>query len=200
MAITYPLTPPSPFNLSRLSFTGVSAVSRNMSPFTMQVQQYNWPGQAWLGSVDCPPMVRADAEAVIAFLLAAQRGTFYFQDYANPTNRGGVTGTLTVATATANSTTLTYANSGGSGSFALGDWIQISTSLYKIIKVDGTTLDLFPVLRSSYAGGTSIIYGKPNDAARAQGVFRLASGSTEWSIDLASIYGVNFSIIEDVAT
>ena len=195
MAITYPLTPPSPFNLSRLSFTGVSAVSRNMSPFTMQVQQYNWPGQAWLGSVDCPPMVRADAEAVIAFLLAAQRGTFYFQDYANPTNRGGVTGTLTVAaTATANSTTLTYANSGGSGSFALGDWIQISTSLYKIIKVDGTTLDLFPVLRSSYAARTPITY------ANAKGVFRLASGSTEWSIDLASIYGVNFSIIEDVAT
>ena len=194
MAITYPLTPPSPFNLSRLSFTGVSAVSRNMSPFTMQVQQYNWSGQAWLGSVDCPPMVRADAEAVIAFLLAAQRGTFYFQDYANPTNRGGVTGTLTVAaTATANSTTLTYANSGGSGSFALGDWIQISTSLYKIIKVDGTTLDLFPVLRSSYAASTPITY------ANAKGVFRLASGSTEWSIDLASIYGVNFSIIEDVA-
>ena len=194
MAIGYPLNPPSPFNLSRLSFTGVSAVSRNTSPFTMQVQQYNWPGQAWLGSVDCPPMVRADAEAVIAFLLAAQRGTFYFQDYANPTNRGGVTGTLTVATATANSTTLTYANSGGSGSFALGDWIQISTSLYKIIKVDGTTLDVFPVLRSSYAASTPITY------ANAKGVFRLASGSTEWSIDLASIYGVNFSIIEDVAT
>jgi hypothetical protein len=197
MAISYPLSPPSPFNLSRLSFTGVSATSRNTSPFTMQTQQYNWPGQAWLGSVDCPPMVRADAEAVIAFLLAAQRGTFYFQDYANPTNRGGVTGTLTVATATANSTTLTY--TGGSGSFALGDWIQISTSLYKIIKVDVTTLDVFPVLRSSYAASTPIIYGKPNDAARAQGVFRLASGSTEWSIDLASIYGMNFSIIEDVA-
>jgi len=194
MAISYPLSPPSPFNLSRLSLTGVSAVSRNTSPFTMQIQQYNWPGQAWLGSVDCPPMVRADAEAVIAFLLAAQRGTFYFQDYANPTNRGGVTGTLTVATATANSTTLTYTNTGGSGSFALGDWIQISTSLYKIIKVSGATLDVFPVLRSSYAASTPITY------ANAQGVFRLASGSTEWSIDLASIYGVNFSIIEDVAS
>jgi len=194
MAIFYPLSPPSPFNLSRLSLTGVSAVSRNTSPFTMQTQQYNWPGQAWLGSVDCPPMVRADAEAVIAFLLAAQRGTFYFQDYANPTNRGGVTGTLTVATATANSTTLTYTNTGGSGSFALGDWIQISTSLYKIIKVSGATLDVFPVLRSSYAATTPITY------LNAQGVFRLASGSTEWSIDLASIYGVNFSIIEDVAS
>ena len=199
MAITYPLTPPNPFNLSRLSFTGVSAVSRNMSPFTMQVQQYNWPGQAWLGSVDCPPMVRADAEAVIAFLLAAQRGTFYFQDYANPTNRGGVTGTLTVTTATANATTLTFG--GATGSFALGDWLQISTSLYKVVQVNSSSsVDVFPVLRSSYAATTPIIYGKPNDAARAQGVFRLASGSTEWSIDLASIYGVNFSIIEDVAT
>lgn len=199
MAITYPLSPPSPFNLSRLSLTGVSATSRNTSPFTMQTQQYNWSGQAWLGSVDCPPMVRADAETVIAFLLAAQRGTFYFQDYANPTNRGGVTGTLTVTTATANGTTLTFG--GATGSFALGDWLQISTSLYKVIQVNSSSsVDVFPVLRSSYAASTPIIYGKPNDAARAQGVFRLASGSTEWSIDLASIYGVNFSIIEDVAS
>lgn len=193
MAITYPLSPPSPFRASRLSFTGVSAISRNMSPFTMQVQQYNWQGQAWIGSVDCPPMVRADAEAVIAFLLAAQRGTFYFQDYANPTNRGGVTGTLTVTTATASATTLTFG--GATGSFALGDWLQISTSLYKVVQVNSSSsVEVFPVLRSSYAASTPITY------ANAKGVFRLASGSTEWSIDLASIYGVNFSIIEDVAT
>ena len=192
MAIGYPLNPPSPFNLSRLSLTGVSAVSRNTSPFTMQTQQYNWPGQAWLASVDCPPMVRADAEAVIAFLLAAQRGTFYFQDYANPTNRGGVTGTLTVTTATANATTLNFG--GATGSFALGDWLQISTSLYKVVQVNSSSsVEVFPVLRSSYAASTPITY------ANAKGVFRLASGSTEWSIDLASIYGVNFSIIEDVA-
>jgi hypothetical protein len=193
MAITYPLTPPSPFRASRLSFTGVSSVSRNLSPFTMQVQQYNWPGQAWMGSVECPPMVRADAEAVISFLLAAHRGTFYFQDYANPLNRGGVTGTLTVTTATANSSTLTF--SGATGSFALGDWLQISTSLYKVVQVNSSSsVEVFPVLRSSYAASTPITY------ANAKGVFRLASPQTEWSIDLASIYGVNFSIMEDVAT
>jgi hypothetical protein len=193
MAITYPLSPPSPFRASRLSFTGVSSVSRNLSPFTMQVQQYNWPGQAWMGSVECPPMVRADAEAVISFLLAAHRGTFYFQDYSNPTNRGGVTGTLTVTTATANSSTLTF--SGATGSFALGDWLQISTSLYKVVQVNpSSSVEVFPVLRSSYAASTPITY------ANAKGVFRLASPQTEWSIDLASIYGVNFSIMEDVAT
>jgi hypothetical protein len=199
MAISYPLTPPSPFNLSQLSFTGVSATSRNTSPFTLQTQQYNWPGQAWLGSVDCPPMKRADAEEIISFLLKAQRGTFYFQDYANPTNRGGVTGTLTVASATANGTTLGI--SGASGQFAVGDWLQISTSLYKVVQSNSSSsVDVFPALRKSYAGGTSIVYGKPNDAARAQGVFRLASPSTEWSIGEASIYGVGFAIIEDVET
>jgi hypothetical protein len=182
-----------------LSFTGVSATSRNTSPFTLQTQQYNWPGQAWLGSVDCPPMKRADAEEIVAFLLKAQRGTFLFQDYANPLNRGGVTGTLTVASATANGTTLTFTNAGGSGSFAVGDWLQISTSLYKVVQSNSSTsVDLFPALRKSYAGGTTIKYGRPDNAERAQGVFRLASPSTEWAIGEASIYGVGFAIIEDV--
>ena len=197
MAISYPLTPPSPFNLSRLSLTGVSATSRNTSPFTLQTQQYNWPGQAWLGSVDCPPMKRADAEEIIAFLLKAQRGTFYFQDYANPLNRGGVTGNLAVASATANGTTLGI--SGASGQFAVGDWLQISTSLYKVVEsTSSSSVDVFPALRKSYAVSTSIIYGRTGNAARAQGVFRLASPSTEWAIGEASIYGVGFAIIEDV--
>ena len=196
MAISYPLTPPDPFYTSRLSLTGVSAVSRNTSPFTLQTQQYNHAGQAWLGSVDCPPMTRADAETMIAFLLSAQRGTFRFQDYANPNPRGGITGTLTVSSATANTTTLTMVNTGGSGLFAVGDWLQISTSLYKVIKVDagGLIVDVFPVLRKSYAATTAIT--KTN----AKGVFRLASPSTEWSIGEASIYGLSFAIVEDVET
>ncbi len=192
MAITYPLTPPSPFRISRLSLSGLSVTSRNVSPFTLQTQQYNWPGQGWFGSVECPPMVRADAEAVIGFLLAAQRGTFYFQDYANTSPRGNITGTLTVSTATANTSTLTF--SGATGSFAVGDWLQISTSLYKVVQVNpSSSVDLFPVLRSSYAGGTAITY------TNAQGVFRLAEPKTDWSIDLAKIYGISFSIVEDVA-
>jgi hypothetical protein len=192
MAISYPLTPPSPFRISKLSLTGISATSKNVSPYTLQTQQYNWPGQGWMGSIDCPAMVRADAEQVIAFLLAAQRGTFYFQDYANPLPRGAVTGTLTVSSATANATTLGI--SGATGSFAVGDWLQISTSLYKVIQVNSSSsVDLFPVLRSSYAPGTAITYSS------AKGVFRLTEGKTDWSIELASIYGISFGIVEDIA-
>ena len=137
-------------------------------------------------------MTRADAEQVIAFLLAAHRGTFYLQDYANTSPRGSVTGTLTVSSATANATTLGI--SGATGSFAVGDWLQISTSLYKVIQVNSSSsVDLFPVLRSSYTAGTAITY------SNAKGVFRLAEPKTDWSIELASIYGVSFSIVENVA-
>jgi hypothetical protein len=193
MAITYPLTPPTALEASSLSITGISATSRNVSPFTLQTQQYNWPGQGWLGSVECPPMQRAEAEQVLSFLLSAQRGTFYFGDYANPTARGNVTGTLTVSSATANTTTLGI--SGATGTFAVGDWIQISTSLYKVVQVNSSSsVDLFPVLRASYAGGTAITYSS------ARGVFRLAESSTQWSIDVAKFYGISFNVIEDVAT
>jgi hypothetical protein len=192
MAISYPLTPPAALEASRLSMTGMSAISRNISPFTMQVQQYNWSGQGWLGTVECPPMTRAAAEQVVSFLLMAQRGTFYFQDFANPTPRGNVTGTLTVSSATANGTTLGI--SGATGSFAAGDWLQISTSLYKVVQVNSSSsVDVFPVLRSSYAGGTAITYNN------AKGVFRLAEPSTQWSIDTAKFYGVSFNVMEDVA-
>jgi hypothetical protein len=144
-----------------------------------------------MASVECPPMVRADAEQVIAFLLAAQRGTFYFRDYSNSAPRGNVTGTLTVASATANGTTLGI--SGATGTFAVGDWLQIATSLYKVVQVNSSSsVDLFPALRASYSAGTSIVYNSP------QGVFRLASPQTEWNIELAGIYGVAFSISEEI--
>ena len=191
MAITFPLTPPSPFRASKLSFSGLSARSRNISPFTFQSQTYHWPGQAWMASVECPPMVRADAEQVIAFLLAAQRGTFWFRDYANPNQRGNVTGTLTVNGGTAGSTELTIA--GASGTFAVGDWIQISTSLYKVIQVNSaTSVDLFPTLRATYTVGTAIT------RTNAQGLFRLGPSETEWSIELAGMYGIAFQIIEEL--
>jgi len=171
----------------------MSATSRNISPFTFQTQQYNWSGQAWMGSIECPPMIRADAEEIVGFLLAAQRGTFYFQDYANPSPRGAVTGSLTVNTATANTSTLGI--SGATGSFAVGDWLQISTSLYKvIIATSSSEVEVFPALRKSYAGST------PITKTNAKGVFRLADPKTDWSIELAGIYGIAFGIVEDVET
>jgi hypothetical protein len=191
MPLTYPLALPTALRVAKMSWTAMSASSRNVSPFTFQTQQYNWPGQGWMVSVECPPMVRATAEEVIGWLLAAQRGTFYLRDYSVTGPRGNPSGTVTVATATANGTTLTM--SGITGSFAVGDWLQIQTSLYKVVQVNSSTsVDLFPALRASYAAGTSITYNSP------QGVFRLASPQTEWSIELAGIYGIAFTASEEI--
>lgn len=191
MAISYPLTPPAALKLSRIQLSAASATSRNASPYTYQSQQYNWPGQGLAINVTCPPMVRTDAEQVVSFLLKAHRGTFYFQDYANPSPRGSVTGTLTVATATAGSSTLTY--SGGTGTFAEGDWVQVGYTLYKVVQVNSaTSIEVFPELRSSYTAGTSVV------RTNAKGLFRLAESQTEWSIEEAMVYGVQFSIIDAV--
>ncbi len=197
MAISYPLTPPAAIRVARITLSGTSAVSRNMSPFTFNVQQYNWTGSTISGQVECPPMTRADAEELIGFLLMAARGTFYFRDYANATTRGTMTGSVTLSGAhAANTTTITV--TGGTGSWAVGDWIQLgatsSAKLHKITQVNSaTSYEVFPLLRTAYAGGNAIVYSS------AVGVFRLAQPSTEWSIDTAKIYGVNFSIMEELA-
>lgn len=192
MAISYPLAYPSSLRVARVQWRGVSASSRNVSPYTLQTQQYNWSGQGWMGDVQCPPLGISDAETLIAWLLSAQRGTFYFKDPSYAGLRGSITGTLTTATAVANTSTLTFTNT-GSGSFALGDWLQISTSLYKVIQVNSaTSVDVFPVLRQNYSSAAITI-------SSPQGVFRLASPSTDWSVELARIYGVSFSIVEEIA-
>ena len=197
MAISYPLTPPAAIRIARITFTGTSAVSRNVSPFTFNVQQYNWTGSALSGEVECPPMTRADAEELLGFLLMAARGTFYFRDYANPTTRGTMTGAVTLNGAhVANTTTLTV--TGGTGSWAVGDWIQLgsttSAKLHKITQVNSSTsYEVFPLLRAAYSGASSVVYSS------AVGVFRLGQPQTEWSIDTAKIYGVNFSIVEELS-
>jgi hypothetical protein len=197
MAISYPLTPPAAIRIARITLTGSSAVSRNVSPFTFNVQQYNWTGSTISGQVECPPMTRADAEELLGFLLMAARGTFYFRDYSNPTTRGTMTGSVTLSGAhAANTTTITV--TGGTGSWAVGDWIQLgattSAKLHKITQVNSaTSYEVFPLLRSAYAGADAVVYSS------AVGVFRLAQPSTEWSIDTAKIYGVNFSIVEELA-
>ena len=69
MAISYPLTPPAAIRIASLRFSAISAVARNISPFTFSSQSYNWTGTMLSGDVECPPMNRADAEELIGFLI-----------------------------------------------------------------------------------------------------------------------------------
>jgi hypothetical protein len=198
MAITYPLTPPAAIRIASLRFSAISAVARNISPFTFSSQSYNWTGTMLSGDVECPPMNRADAEELIGFLIMAARGTFYFRDYANGTQRGNMSSNPELDGAhVANTTTITI--DGGSGSWAVGDYIQLGTGssskLHKITQVNSaTSYEIFPLLRTNYPDNTTIDY------TDAVGVFRLGTTTCDWSIDTAKKYGLNFSIFEAINT
>ena len=198
MAISYPLTPPAGIRISSLRFSAISAVARNISPFTFSSQSYNWTGTMLSGDVECPPMNRADAEELIGFLIMAARGTFYFRDYANGTQRGNMSSNPKLDGAhAANTTTITI--DGGSGSWAVGDYIQLGTGssskLHKITQVNSSTsYEIFPLLRTTYPDDAAIVY------SNAVGVFRLSNTTCDWSIDTAKKYGLNFSIFESINT
>ena len=198
MAISYPLTPPAGIRIASLRFSAISAVARNISPFTFSSQSYNWTGTMLSGDVECPPMNRADAEELIGFLIMAARGTFYFRDYANGTQRGNMSSNPKLDGAhAANTTTITI--DGGSGSWAVGDYIQLGTGssskLHKITQVNSSTsYEIFPLLRTTYPDDAAIVY------SNAVGVFRLSNTTCDWSIDTAKKYGLNFSIFESINT
>lgn len=158
----------------------------------MEQQVYQHQGQGWQLDVQLPPMTRADAEEVIGFLLALQGryGTFYAYDSANRTPRGSISGSATCNGAqTARASTL--ALTGHSGTLAVGDWIQISTYLYKVAQVNsGASVDVFPRLRAAHTNGTAITYTNP------KGIFRLSSNQTRWDIDAVKVYGIGFSAVE----
>lgn len=196
MAISFPLTPPATPGNRSIQWTPRTVVGMNQSPFTGQQQVYAWPAQWWEVTVSLPAMRDADAGAWQAFFLAlnGREGTFYLGDSIRKSPLGAVTGTLTVGSgATANTTTLPI--SGATGSFAVGDWLQVGTSssarLHRVVQVNSSaSVDVFPRLRSAYSNGTAITKTNP------VGLFRLMD-AVPWGYDYRKICdGLTFSAME----
>jgi len=149
-------------------------------------------------------MKRADAEQVVAFLLKMNGvyGTFLLGDKANPATRGVGTGTPLVngASQTGDELITDGWTADTTGILKAGDWIQLgsgsSTRLYKVlddVNSDGSgnaTINIFPSLRSSPDDDATIT------VSNTQGLWRLASNETEYSIDNMSIYGMTFACVE----
>lgn len=204
MAITYPVSFPSSIGLANINIRARTVVGISASPFTGQQQVYKHQGQWWEAEVTLPPMKRADAEQAIAFLLKmnGQYGTFLLGDKANPATRGVGTGTPLVngASQTGDELITDGWTTSTTGILKAGDWIQLgsgsSTRLYKVlddVDSDGSgnaTINIFPSLRSSPADDAAIT------VSNTQGLWRLASNETEYSIDNMSIYGMTFACVE----
>lgn len=203
MPISYPVNFPA-VGIRSMTIRARNVVGISASPFTGQQQVYKHQGQWWESEVTLPPMKRADAEQVVAFLisLSGRFGTFLLGDNANTSPRGVGTGTPLVNGGGQTGDTLITDGwtTSQTGILKAGDWIQLGsgagTRLHKVLEdanSDGSgnaTFTLWPNLRLVPSNDDPLIVSSP------KGIWRLSSNETEFSIDEASIYGITFACIE----
>lgn len=190
MSLTYPLQFPGAPNARRITWRPRAAVAESESPFTLRRQLFVNQGQRWEADIELPPMTRAQAETWIAFLLSlnGKAGTFLFGPTFERTTQLAVSGTIAITGV--DGTTIT--TGGWTGAFSVGDFIQVHTSLYKLITVDNDNFkfDVWPTPRSDVATEDEISYSYP------KGVFRLPTNEMPWTVDEARHFGINLSAVE----
>lgn len=166
---------PSSVGIQSMTMRLRSAVAVSTSPFTFDQQVVAHQGVRWEAEVTLPPLSRANAKAVEAFLASVIQGdTFTLGNPLHdlPAASGSVTGSI-------GDTTVTLSVSGAT----TGDYFDINDRLYMITGSN----TIMPPLRT--AGGTCT-FSEP------QGTWRLATNEIEWNISQASIYGFTFACVE----
>lgn len=202
MTITYPLSLPTT-GVRSVRLRARQVVAATASPFTGQQQLVRHQGSWWEAEVTLPPMDRIDAEEWIGFLLSLRGrwGTFLLGDPNATSPRGTWAGTPLVNGASQTGETLVVDGFSGGATAKRGDYITLgsggSARLYKVLSDEtaaggAMTLDLFPRLRESPADNAAVT------TSNTTGLFRLASNETEWSIDVARIYGITFAAVEAI--
>ena len=174
MTITFPLTTPTSPKPSRIQWfqQTTSAISR--SKFTGHQQSVEWDGGLWGVGVTYPPMRRAAAAPLIAFLMAlrGRRGTFAFGSHLFGTPQGSPGGTPKVKGAGQVGYTLACDGFPNSTLVAKAcDMVQINTQVYVILTdatTDGTgnvTFDIWPNARN-HADNSDLDFSSPTLSMR----------------------------------
>lgn len=204
MAISYPVQIPSTIAPSSFVLRSCDATAMSVSPFTMAQQVYRHQGQYWEADVAFPPLVRADAYAVIAALdsLKGSYGTLVYGDplHTAPVGTGSGTPRVSGTNAIRSETLATKGWSAGSAVLKAGDLFQLgsgsTTRLYRNLKdvsADGSgnaTLDIWPALRAVAADSDTITVTLP------QGIWRLADPHRAYSAQVGQYYAISFSLRE----
>ena len=200
---SYPLTLPTATGIVTQNFSLTRAVAVTTSPFTFQTQVHQHQGEFWRTVISLPPMLRANANIWLSFLLQlrGRRGTFKIGDQDAKTITGVATGTIRVngASQTGNQVALDgFANS-TNNVFKAGDYIQIGSYLYMVIEdVNSNSsgeanVKIEPALRSSIEtinDDTTVIYSNTTT------LMRLDTNELGWQTDKVSKYGICFSASE----
>jgi hypothetical protein len=210
VTITYPLAFPTHTGLRGVRLRQRTVVAASYSPFTRQRQVQEFPGQWWEADITLPPMLRADAERWIAWLVSLNgvKGTWLMghSDYAAPRGTAAaLPGTPLVKGAGQTGTALLFDGAPTSqlGYLLAGDMIQLgsgsSSHLHKVLTDANSnasgevTVDIWPRLRASPADND------PVTVTAAKGQFSLPPGAAaDWSVNELRHYGIGFSAMEVV--
>lgn len=191
--ISYPLSLPGDGGVAAIKLSAANAVAVSRSPFTFSTQVHAYDGEMWSASVTLPTYRKELADPWIAFLLSlrGQYGTFLLGDPDKAVPRGTAVAANISGSLGDRTVTVVMA-----GTLLAGDYIQLgsgaSARLHKVLtdRVGSGSLEIWPALRADYSGAATLTDTK--------GVFRLASNVTEWDINNASFYGVQFEAMEDI--
>lgn len=202
VSYNYPLTPPATPGPQDFTLAMQNVIGEAVSPFTLNQQEQQWPGQMFTLEFTAPPMLAAQAEAWVGFLgaLFGKYGTFLMGDYNRPTPQGPMSGSPVVNGANPsglNQLLVRGAAASITNWAVAGDYIQVTASgqpqrLYKVLQnasTDATgkvTLNVFPNIREALSDGTAIV------TANCAGTFRLQENTVTWKIDRDRVYSISF--------
>lgn len=185
--VPVPGFPPCPRSIEWMFSDTVGAVR---SPFSLQQQIQNWGSALLKASVSYQSMNNVQARAWMAFLASCQgiASVFLMGDPLqlgpqNPSASGG---------AVNGSNQTGYILETTSTGMTPGDWIQIGVRLYLVTSVSGGELGIWPQIRESPAGGSTI------GITNTQGLFRLAKNDRKISVNDVHVYGLTFEIEEAI--
>lgn len=202
------ITLPTSSCVAEVVLTLRRAVSSTQSPFTMESQEFKWPGTQWMMEFEMPPFTnRSVAEDWICFGLQLEGGfnRFLMGDPSAKNPRGVATGTPKVNGADQfGKTLLTDGWTPNTTNILMkGDYLQLGTGL------DTQLYKSMSNVNSNASGEASILLhtdlrSSPNDNAdivvnNAKGLFKLSSSDFSWSVSKGGIYRVNFSASEVVS-
>lgn len=196
MAISYPRPQPTSIGIEQITLRAVNAVATSRSPFTFKQQVFQHAGAVWQADVTIPPLRRDVTQAWVGMLtsLYGMAGTMLLgdPDHTEPL------GTATALTITGSARDKTITVNTLNGTLKAGDHFQVGTgadSRLHMVVIDKASgaggMEIWPPLRSDYTSVTASL-------DTPQGVFRLSSNVTEWSINNANQYGITFSVEEDL--
>jgi hypothetical protein len=178
-------------------------VSASNNPFNGDQQVFDWQQSLLSPSVQLPPMKREDGDRWAAWLMQC-RGmsrAFLLGDPVGKTPKGsnlttGANALVNGANQSGYSLNTKGWQPSQTGVLKAGDYLQLIYRLHRVTDdVDSdangnATLSIYPPIRETPADGQAII------TTNAKGLFRLASNSNKFSVNVASIYGFDFQCRE----